>query len=406
MEIWEVADDEEQVEGLTPDGRPDPEYARGLGLVQAPIGRRVAAGVIDLVGYLVLQIPAWVLTLPLVLKLLEDRISWYGFTNHPHFVLAMVGLGVSAVASLAYCVASIALNGVRGVTLGKGLMGLRNVDVRTLERPGIGHALLRALVIWAPAVVVIGPVLVLLSPLWDPTRRGRGWQDLAGRTWMVDVRAGLNPYDEKRMRIARKTMKVAPVEERPALPSLTSPEARSAYRPAGRVSSGVLGAPRSVGADSPAAGAPQAAATPPSAPDLRGTPAGPVVRTPQIPESYQHPPTRPEPTGSGPLVLELDTGGRLELGETYLFGRGPVPTETTGDARPVAIPDTTMSVSKTHFLVRPTGEGAEVVDLSSTNGTFIVHAGLEQPLAAGVAGLARPGDTIRFGDRTMLVRRA
>jgi hypothetical protein len=137
---------------------------------------------------------------------------------------------------------------------------------------------------------------------------------------------------------------------------------------------------------------------------------------PQIPEGYQHRPAPGPVAPAGPvaegrhrgghLVLELDTGGRLELTEACLFGRGPVPTDSSSHAKPVAIPDTTMSVSKTHFLVRPTGAGVEVVDQWSTNGTFLVHDGVERQLAPGEPQLARPGDVIRFGDRTMTVQQA
>ncbi|WP_300679209.1 RDD family protein [Nocardioides sp.] len=385
MEIWEVGQDEAEIEGLLPDGTPDPAYAKAIGLVQAPLERRVAASLIDVAGWLVLQIPCLILTLPLVLKLVRGKISWFGFTHHPHFVLAMVVLGATAVLSLAYCVANVLLNGARGVTLGKGIVGLRNVNVRTLERPGIGRALLRVLVIWAPAVVVVGPILVLITPLWDSTGRNRGWADLAAGTWMVDIRAGLHPYDVKRMRIARKTHTAEPVDPRAPLPSLTSADAGPVYRPAGRVSAGVLGS------------------TP--AGDLRGTPAPARARTPLIPPNYE-PPRRVAPL---PLWLVLDTGERIEVGTALLLGRGPVSSEATAGATPVAVADTTYSVSKTHLLVRRgtgAGEGVEVVDQGSTNGTAIIRDGVERLLTAGQPARAVLGDTIRFGERTLQVLRA
>lgn len=382
-EIWEIGEGSNAVEGLTPDGRPDPSYAAGLGLVQAPIGRRVGAGAIDL-GILVLfQLPAWILTLPLVLKLLNDRITWYGFTNHPDFGRAMVGLVITAVASLVFVVVSIVLNGTRGLTLGKGLTGLRNVNVRTLARPGVLRALLRAVVIWASGIIPFGSVAVLASPLWDSSKRSRGWHDHIAGTWMVDVRAGLDPYDEKRMRVARKTLAAAPVEGRRQLPSLVSSEDGSGYRPAARVNTGVLGAQR---------------------PDLRGVPARQQAWTPVIPEGHQ--PEAPTAAPEAGVVLELDTGGRLELTQTYLFGRDPVPNDGTPGATPISIPDSTMSVSKTHFVVRPASGGADVVDQWSTNGTFLTQQGVERQLTPGEPATAALGDTIRFGDRTMVVRPA
>src|SRR5690625_5077913 len=68
MVIWEVGDDEKAIEGLDEDGNPDPEYAAALGLVRAPFGRRALSAVIDVVIYLLLQLPYWIFALPLILK--------------------------------------------------------------------------------------------------------------------------------------------------------------------------------------------------------------------------------------------------------------------------------------------------------------------------------------------------
>src|SRR5690606_21895334 len=92
------------------------------------------------------------------------------------------------------------LHGKKGVTIGKAFCGIRSVNVKTLERPGFWRITLRAVIYIASWVLpVIGPALFLVSPLFDSERRGRGWLDLAASTWFVDIRAGLNPYDRKRM---------------------------------------------------------------------------------------------------------------------------------------------------------------------------------------------------------------
>ncbi len=251
MVIWEVGDDEKVIEGLDEFGNPDPAYAAALGLVRAPFGRRALAAVIDLVVYLVLQVPYWVFTLPLLLKLYLGRISLYGFVNHPSFVLALVMAGISFVLTLAFCIVQLVLHGRKGVTIGKGLMGIRSVNVKTLERPGFWRMVLRAVVLLASGLLVIGLVLFCLSPLFDPAKRGRGWHDLVGQNWYVDVRKGLQPYDEKRMRIARKMVTAEPVAAQKAMPSLATPAAQGGpgeYRPGGRVSAGVLGVARPHGA--------------------------------------------------------------------------------------------------------------------------------------------------------------
>jgi uncharacterized RDD family membrane protein YckC len=244
MEIWEVEEGESSIEGLLEDGTPDPAYAAALGLVQAPLQRRAAAAAIDLGAYLALQLPWAVVTLPLLLKAATGRISAYGLVNHPHFKVAAIVGGLCALLTIGYCIAQLASHGSRGMTLGKGLLGLRSVNVRTLEKPGFGRVLLRALLIWAAGIVPFGSAVVLASPLFDKSGRSRGWHDKVGDTWYIDVRAGLNPYDEKRMRIARKTVAATPPAERAALPSLTGAPHRSegaAFQPGSRLSAGVIG---------------------------------------------------------------------------------------------------------------------------------------------------------------------
>ena len=49
--------DDEPIPGLGADGRPDPEYARRLGLVPAPGGRRAAAFALDAFVWIVLALP-------------------------------------------------------------------------------------------------------------------------------------------------------------------------------------------------------------------------------------------------------------------------------------------------------------------------------------------------------------
>ncbi|MFC7403976.1 RDD family protein [Georgenia alba] len=246
MTIWEVDDRDDTVEGLDEDGKPDPAYAAALGLVPAPLGRRAIGFAIDVVVYLMLQVPYWLLTVPLLLMFFQGRISWYGVTEHPNLVWAIVGISVSFGLSLAYCVVQIALHGRAGRTLGKGVMGLRSVNVKTLERPGIGRVLLRAIVLWGSGLLIVGPLVFLLSPLFDEQKRGRGWHDMVGRLWFVDARKGLNPYDKKRMRVARKTVTADPVPQAKQLPSLaTRPSGDpEPYRPGTRVSAGVLGVAR------------------------------------------------------------------------------------------------------------------------------------------------------------------
>src|SRR5699024_4601246 len=84
-------------------------------------------------------------------------------------------------------------------------------------------------------------------------KRGRGWHDMVGQVWYVDIRNCLNPYDDKRMRIARKMVTAAPVVKQKEMPSLATPSRQGEpeeYRPGGRVSAGVLGVARPHGSGS------------------------------------------------------------------------------------------------------------------------------------------------------------
>lgn len=461
MSIWEVEERHETIEGLDEHGRPDPAYAAALGLVDAPLGRRAGAFAIDASLYLVLQVPYLVFSLPLVWRFARGRISGYGFVNHPDFILAIVMAGLTTLLTLAFCITQLSLHGRRGNTLGKQLTGIRSVNVKTLARPGIGRVLLRALVVWGSAVVVVGPLAFLLSPLFDKQHRGRGWHDRVGETWLVDVRNGLQPYDEKRMRIARKTVTAAPVQQAKPLPSLATSATRDdqgEYRPGARVSAGVLGVARphssgnrpvvglagqepegappanpsdaapgrpvmggylSTPAAAPA-GAP-AAPPPPPTPRAPGAPLGPppppAGAVPPAPGAAPAPPPAPTPVPAPmpasvpaaapePLagfVLQLDTGQRVEVSEPVVLGRDPA---DVGGARRVPVADDTFSVSKTHLLLRPAGHGVELVDQNSTNGTEVVHDGVERVLEPGQASVAVPGDTIRIGDRSAVLARA
>lgn len=436
--IWELPDEDAPIEGLDEYGEPDPAYAAALGIVPAPLGRRALAAVIDIAVYCLLQIPYWIFALPLLISFATGRITSYGLINHPHFILAIVIVAVTAVLSLVYCIVQLVMHGRSGLTLGKGITGLRSVNVKTLEKPGFWRVTTRALLVWGSAVIAIGPLLFFLSPLFDPQKRGRGWHDMMARTWMIDVRHGLQPYDKKRLRIARKTVTAAPAPQAKALPSLaTKPgeDPRGEYRPAARTSAGVLGVARPHGAGPrPVIGLSglELSATPEAGEDEAG-PGRPVMGgylasrdEPQravaegrpesggarAPRMDQVAPTGQSPrnsagTGGGDAVerppefiVKLDTGERVEVSAAVVIGRMPGSVE---GARAVQITDQAFSVSKTHAALRPVRDGVEVTDQGSTNGTTIVHRGSERELDPGEPAVAAPGDTIRFGDRSAVV---
>ncbi|MBO0981412.1 RDD family protein [Microbacterium sp. SD291] len=415
--IWEIDDKKPTIEGVDAAGRPDPAYAAALGMLRAPFGRRVLAAFCDGAIWLVLQLPLWLGAIPLLLKFATGAISQYGLVNHPSFVLAVVMAGVTVLLTLVSGIVQWALHGTKGMTVGKAIAGIRTVNVRTLARPKLGRVLLRFLIVAASGVLpVVGQALMLLSPTFDPQGRGRGWHDKASGVWLVDVREGLNPYDEKRMRVARKMIKIDPVPERSALPSLATPmdpRAQPEYRPGSRISAGVLGMARPH--ESPVVGsvpqAPQAAPVPAPqpapapAPQPAPAPAAQPAAPAQQPAPVPQPAAASQPVPQVRFGLRFDTGESILITEPVLLGRNPSATEHPG-ARPIALADDSRSLSKTHMLVRPIEGGLEVVDCRSTNGSGLIRAGAEYALPAGTPVPTTDGDMIRLGDRVAAVVRA
>jgi len=375
--IWEVDEDEETIEGLDENGKPDPAYAEALGLVRAPYGRRAVAALIDLAFYLLLQVPYWVFALPLLLRLLQGRISWYGFVNHPQFILAVVMASISFALSLAYCVVQLVMHGRKGVTIGKRMMGIRTVNVKTLQRPGFWRMALRMLVLSASAVVVIGPVLFLTSPLFDPQKRGRGWHDMVGQNWYVDVRNGLFPYDEKKMRVARKLITAEPVAKSKEMPSLATPAGSnqdSGYRPAGRVSAGVLGVAR------PHTGARTAVGLTgiEEADDHPEELPTPAPGKPAL-GSYRRP-KKDREDDPAPTTSERATPANQEVSSSPQQSTGSVPAMPVVPA-PSAPPSAPMPPSS-----KPTGSSPGPPPASPVPGV-VASAGSASPSTAGAAGL-------------------
>lgn len=425
--IWEIDQPEDRPDGVDAMGRPDPAYAAALGLVRAPFGRRSLAFLLDILIWAFLQLPLWLGAVPLLLKLATGAISPYGLVNHPGFVLAAVMASITVALSLAFLIVQWVLQARRGLTIGKGFTGLRSINVRTLEKPGAGAVLLRALIVGLAGVIpVIGTAVILASPTFDPQERGRGLHDRAARMWLVDIRRGLNPYDEKRMRIARKTVKAEPVPERPERPSLatpTRPGARPDYRPGNRISAGVLGVNRgpdgrpAATEDAAASAAPGVidaapglatprvapAPTPVPAREAAPAPAPELVPAPAreaapAPTAEPAPEPAPAPAPSPRWGLRFDTGETVAVTGPLLIGRDPDPASAPG-AEPHRLLDESRSLSKTHAILTPTAHGLEVVDRGSTNGSAVVRAGVETAAVAGVALVAAVGDTIRLGDR-------
>lgn len=128
--------------------------------------------------------------------------------------------------------------------------------------------------------------------------------------------------------------------------------------------------------------------------------------TPAAEESPDHTRLRvaPQETGSG-WVAEVDDGRSLPLVGKLILGRDPSALSEDGDATTVSIADVSRSVSKTHLMLEVGPGGAQVTDRHSTNGVVVVTAGVELTCVPGVATPVPDGSTVRFGDRSLRVRR-
>ena len=181
--------DDEPIPGLDADGRPDPDYARRLGLVPAPAGRRSAAFALDATVWIVLALPGVIGAAILVPALVTSGAS-PAATPAGSSILPLVLIIVSQVLLTAFGLTQLILHGRRGVTLGKASFGIRSVNVATFGRPGFWRVTLRALVLWGSQAVLplVGPAVMFASSSWDPGSRGRSWLDRIGRCYAVDAR--------------------------------------------------------------------------------------------------------------------------------------------------------------------------------------------------------------------------
>lgn len=100
--------------------------------------------------------------------------------------------------------------------------------------------------------------------------------------------------------------------------------------------------------------------------------------------------------------VTFDTGVDYPFGGSIVLGRNPVAPASRPTASLVPVDDPDRTVSKTHVVLTATREGVLVEDLHSTGGTVVVRAdGQETPVVPGSPVVAAPGDTVRYGQRSV-----
>jgi hypothetical protein len=334
------------------------------------------------------------------------------------------------------------LQAFTGFSLGKRIMGLRIVKVETLIRPGLGRMLLRGVIVGASNIVIgIGPLLVYLSPLWDPTKRLRGWHDRLSGTWVIDVTKGPNPLAKNAGEIVddvpavQKSRRpaaapdassapspvphapvVEPIAQAPDAYSYAPPSVPAAPAPAAPAPSFAAPAPAfavPLNPDVPSYPFPSASAAP-AVPPVAEAPAAPAAPIEAIPSFDPLPPFGGEdldgtklsnsvpaqalPTGT--VTLLFDTGESYVIAGHGVLGRDPVsPYGAPGDQL-VQVAGDTRSISKTHLEFEVQAGSIWVTDRRSTNGSAILRAdGVESPITPGQRMTLRSGDRVRIGTR-------
>lgn len=294
---------------------------------------------------------------------------WWGFREDR----TALGIGLIVVMVLLVSLATALATGLRGVTPGKALLGLRVVDAATGGPIGVPRALLRTTILGLASLPTLGLGLAgfAASAIADPTHRRRGWHDRSVGSVVLDVvtgRVAAGPVGASAPEMVNLTaMRLAQV---PA-PLLATPEFSSAPP-----------APPHSNPPSPPAPATGAAPGP-------NTAAPALDRTARVAAGWR---------------LRFDSGDLLSVDGLVLIGRNPEarPGEPARHVVPLASQD--MSLSKTHAQIHLASDGTLVVtDRGSTNGSILMRHGVSRDLTAGRPATLLAGDRVLLGDRELLI---
>ena len=389
--------------GLTPFADSTNSYPVLDGCIPASLGRRFGARALDVVlgtglGFLV--------SLPLRFM-----------TSYQALLQATL---VVQVATFALSIAVYVYFGVTGFLPGGRILGVRQVRVANGQAPGwagVGKYALIALVSgFTLGIGYLVTVLLIKKPL------NRGWHDNASGLVVLDVKAGRDPIADP---VSTASTSIPPAESpKAAVVNVGGPERASSPFASSDETSLVspLGGPAaptfrpmeaqaqspaavvSVGDDGMIVGVPwrkdqvSAAGSSPliSVHHAPPAPVSPDVdledRTVVSLEAIA------DATARGTLTLVSDDGQRIPLDKVTVVGRNPAAPDGYREARLHPLPDTTMSVSKTHVILGPDPDGVWVQDLRSTNGTAITTAnGMRTAVPAGGRVVAGLGALVHIG---------
>jgi uncharacterized RDD family membrane protein YckC len=399
--------------------------AARLNLVSASAGKRFGAWLIDRIPPAIVAGIAYGVSLPSVLSAASTGSETATAAALGGFFLAA---GIAAVLVLAYTIWKWLWEARSGKTPGNVLLGLRTAS-EDGEAPGPAAIFIRGLILAVSNVVpVAGPIVVVISNLWDPNHKRQGWHDKVAKTLVLDVNAGRDPLTTGGL-YGAATPSGQPAEPaaEPVFAGQQWPafDAGAAEAGSSGIISGIPGfsapaasAPPAAFGQSTTAGGTSAASAPQEAPASSvSRPAGPAAQAedelaftrlrsdPATEAPAQAEPARaPQPRG---LAIRFDDGREVTVDGTVLIGRNPAAAEGEDVEHLIDFADMGRSVSKTHLQLRVDGATVWVADRNSTNGTAVTGAdGFRNQLTPGSPVAARIGDTVHFGDRSFTIGQA
>ncbi len=316
-------------------------------------------------------------------------------------------------------VASAIMLGASGRTPGMAAMRVCLIrDSDDAQTPSLGAAAGYTALTALLQVTLIGPLAALTM-----VRDGRTWLTGPTGTRLVDLRAhaalALTHSDQaseslERARSAHASSGFESVQPslpgelpEPTAPLPTPPEVSLPVAPLPSPPEVSLSAAPSFTSVGPAIPPPMTAPRPhlaplPSAMPSRAPapPPNPALRNTGLPDptAVGAAPRPPAPASSSPVLWIIFDSGQCELIDAPLaIGRSPA---SDDGSRAVHVPDTTLSLSRTHLRLGPTANGAWLEDLFSANGTQIrTPDGRITTLAGGKAVEVPVGTEIILGER-------
>ncbi|WP_146009007.1 RDD family protein, partial [Zhihengliuella halotolerans] len=158
--------------------------AKVMNLVNASAGKRLAAWLLDMVPLAILGAVFGAVLGP---RLVQAATA-------PEILSQIAGTyALFGLIALGYTVFLWWWEATQGKTLGNLVLKLRTSNEDGFA-PGWGRVIVRRLLIGVAGVVpVIGPVLMVVSNLWDANHQRQGWHDKVARTLVMDVGVGRDP---------------------------------------------------------------------------------------------------------------------------------------------------------------------------------------------------------------------